>query len=103
KKGPAFLENIREFPFSLMRGKAQIQRIPLRYDDAGELYFIGDIYPEDRICFSHADPQRMLEETLEKSQNIFDSRPEAALYFGSEVRRKTMGEEDVEVQIRSSG
>ena len=102
KKGPAFLENIREFPFSLMRGKAQIQRIPLRYDDAGELYFIGDIYPEDRICFSHADPQRMLEETLEKSQNIFDSRPEAALYFGSEVRRKTMGEEDVEVQSLQS-
>ncbi|MBQ5431523.1 MAG: response regulator [Lachnospiraceae bacterium] len=98
KKGPAFIENIREFPFSLVRGSQQIQRIPLRYDDAGELYFIGDIYPDDRICFSYADPQRMLEETLEKSRIILDILPEAAFFFGSVLRRKTMGEEDVEVQ-----
>ncbi|MBQ5484893.1 MAG: hypothetical protein IIT72_05345 [Lachnospiraceae bacterium] len=67
KKGPAFLENIREFPFSLMRGKAQIQRIPLRYDDAGELYFIGDIYPEDRICTStSSSPMVFLRTSLPK-------------------------------------
>lgn len=96
-KGPAFIDNIKEFPFCFMRGMTQIQRIPLRYDEAGELYFIGAIEPEDRICFSYADPQSMLEETKEKCRWILSDDPEATLFFGSVLRKKTLGEVDAEV------
>ena len=90
KPNGAFLENIREFPFMIKRGNEILSRSPYRYDEAGQLYFLGDFRPDDVISFSSGNKSSMFSEISYKVNRFGDFVPEGSFLFGSDTRQNYM-------------
>lgn len=68
-----FFQNIIGFPFVIERNGVQITRIPFHSDPAGELYFAGDILPEEKLRFAFSTKEDLIREsglTAERTQNF---------------------------------
>ncbi|MBQ7516222.1 MAG: response regulator [Schwartzia sp.] len=72
-----FLQNICEFPFSLMRNGMVIPRVPPLYDDEGRLYFISDMYEGEKIRLSYGNPSKILLQTWDLSEKMREFAPES--------------------------
>lgn len=90
KRNHHFQENIYEFPLVLNRDGEDFYRVPIRYDEAGELCFMGDIRPGETLRFSYGMPDVMLQETDLHARKIAGLKPEAVLLFAADPRLRLM-------------
>ncbi len=90
KPNDAFLENIREFPFLIKRENEIISRSPYRYDEAGQLYFLGEFKPNDVITFSSGNKNSIFSEITYKVNRFADFVPQGSFLFGSDTRQHSI-------------
>ncbi len=72
-----FLQNICEFPLSLMRNGMVIPRVPPVYDEAGRLYFVSDMYEGEKIRLSYGNPSKILLQTWDLSEKMREFAPDS--------------------------
>lgn len=90
KPNEAFLENIREFPFLIKRENEIISRSPYRYDEAGQLYFLGEFRPDDVVSFSSGNKNSIFSEITYKVNRFADFVPQISFLFGSDTRQHSI-------------
>ena len=93
KPDGAFLENIREFPFLVKRENQILSRSPYRYDNAGQLYFLGDFRPDDIISFSSGNKSSVFSEIAYKVNRFAEFVPQGSFLFGSDTRQTYIDKE----------
>ena len=76
-----FLMNICEFPILLKRNGMTMARIPPMYDDHGWLYFGADVHEGEKLHLSYGNPQEVLQETWEVSEQMLKFGPEAVFLY----------------------
>ena len=81
------LDNIREFPFLLKRDNEIISRIPYRFDEAGQLYFLGHFREDDIVSFSSGNKNTIFSEISYKVNRFAEFVPESSFLFGSDIRQ----------------
>ncbi len=88
-----FLDNIREFPFLIKRDNELISRSPYRYDDIGQLYFLGHFKEDDIVCFSSGNKNSIFSEIVYKVNRFAEFMPEGSFLFGSDLRQMFVDKE----------
>ena len=74
-----FLYNICEFPLMVERNGCLMARVPPCYDDDKRLYFNGDIREGEKLHLSYGNPQEILRETWEASEEMRFFVPEGLI------------------------
>ncbi|MBR1859419.1 MAG: response regulator [Selenomonadaceae bacterium] len=76
-----FLMNICEFPMIIKRNNCNIARIPPMYDEQGWLYFGADVHEGEKLQLSYGNPQEVLAETWQTSEQMRQFGPEAIFLY----------------------
>ena len=87
-----FLMNICEFPLLVRRNNFTFARVPPMYDDNGWLYLGSDIYKGEKVRLSYANPQELLRETYETSEQMREFGPEAVYLYICGARSIFLGD-----------
>ncbi len=76
-----FLFNICEFPLMVERDGCMIARVPPCYDAKKRLYFNGDIREGEKLHLSYGNPQEILRETWDASEEMRLFEPDGLWLF----------------------
>lgn len=58
-----FVQNISEFPLTVERNGVYIGRMPAFYGESGDIFFEGDIHPDEKVRFSYGETDKILNDT----------------------------------------
>lgn len=72
-----FINNVCEFPFIVERDGINICMVPLDCGDNGEIYYMLKLRPEDKLRFSFASHDEVLQASLESLIDMESFEPEA--------------------------
>ena len=86
-----FYTNIQGFPLVLERDGMLIARTPLRTMPNGDLHFVGDIRPGDRVKFGYSTVDGLLQKSWETVQRVQTMEPEAGFVFECGDRAAFLG------------
>ncbi len=87
------LLNVFDFPFVVNRGGLPASRIAGIYDEAGRLYFTGDVRQGEKIRLSYGNPEEILQETWETSERMRQFEPQAIFAYICGARTAFLGDD----------
>lgn len=76
-----FISNICEFPLAIERNGQIMARVPCGYNEKGELYTIGDVKNGEKVRFTYAKTDELLQKSKEASKKMEDFYPEAVFLY----------------------
>ena len=83
--------NVFDFPFIVDRGGLDASRVAAIYDEEGRLYMTGDVRQGEKIRLSYGNPEEILKQTWESSEQMRKFEPQGIFAYVCGARTVFLG------------